>query len=444
MPRIEGYQTYRSADHSHCIRTTHPTLYSPPANLRTMLEIPSTHAVLFAQGGATTQFSSVLLNLLSARRLAHSSTPAESYTPPAVDYVVTGSWSSKAFAEAQRLALPPSPSAAPFAAPRIAATSKPSKYTTLPNASPSAGESEYSFSPDAAMVYYCENETINGIEFPSASDLSSPYAFPFHLVPEHVPLVGDYSSSFISRPIPHIARHAIIVAGAQKNLGPAGVTVVIVRKDLLVDTTAAMRLGGVPPVPIQNEYKVLADNASLYNTPPVYAIYMSALVLEYLLAEKGGMAGVEETNRQKAKLIYETLDRAEERGVVRCVVREKDARSWMNVTFEVPGREEAFLKGAEERGFRQLKGHRSVGGEWAAFWAVEKVLIPRRPSELVQCRSPAERKRAVRVYRLVRGIEGGMGAHYRRSNLRMHGACIFHRFPRAARRSLSCTSGLGA
>lgn len=213
------------------------------------------------------------------------------------------------------------------------------------------------------MAYYCENETINGIEFSSASaeDQASEHAFPFDLVPEGVPIVGDYSSSFISRPIPHIERHAIIVAGAQKNLGPAGVTVIIVRKDYLVDTTEAMKLGGIPAVPIQNEYKILADNGSLYNTPPVYAIYMSALVLEYL-QEKGGMKMLEEQNREKARMLYAALDKAEEKGVVRCVVREKEARSWMNVTFEVPNREDEFVKGAEAIGFRQIKGHRSVGG----------------------------------------------------------------------------------
>lgn len=280
---------------------------------------------------------------------------AADYTPPTVDYVVSGTWSSKAYSEAQRLALPPNPASPPLFNVNLAATSKPSKYTTLPK------RDEYKFTDGAAMVYYCENETINGIEFPSAADQGSEYAFPFERVPEGVPVVGDYSSSFISRPIPHIERHAIIVAGAQKNLGPAGVTVIIVRKDYLVDTTEAMKLGGIPAVPIQNEYKVLADNGSLYNTPPVYAIYMSALVLEYL-QENGGMAALERTNRDKAEKLYAALDEAEEKGVVRCVVRNKAARSWMNVTFEVPDREDEFVKGAEAKGFRQIKGHRSVGG----------------------------------------------------------------------------------
>lgn len=312
---------------------------------------------MFAQGGGTTQFSSVFLNLLAARRLQRKE-PAV----PTVDYVVTGSWSSKGFAEAQRLSASPVAGGEPFAKPRIAATTKPAKFTTLPK------PDEYDFSPDAAYVYYCENETINGVQFPPNAD--SPLAFPFDRVPEGVPVVADYSSSFVSRPIPNIEKHAIIYAGAQKNLGPSGVTVVIIRKDLLVDTTEAMKLGGIPNVPIQSEYKTLADNGSLYNTPPTFPIYVSALVLEYLLNQRGGMAGVEAENKKKAEVLYAALDEAEAKGAVRCVVRDNEARSWMNVTFEITGdgNEKAFLDGAEKRGFRQLKGHRSVGGIRASLY----------------------------------------------------------------------------
>ncbi|WOO84728.1 Phosphoserine aminotransferase [Vanrija pseudolonga] len=330
------------------------------ANLRKLLEIPDNYAVLFSQGGGTTQFSSVFLNLLAYRRLKHASDA--NYAPPTIDYVVTGSWSSKAYQEAERLSIPPAPGAKPFAEPRIAATTKPAKFTTLPKAD------EYNFSPEAAYVYYCENETINGVEFPPAGS-QSPYAFPFDRVPEGVPIVADYSSSFLSRPIPQIERHAIIYAGAQKNLGPPGVTIVIVRKDLLVDTTEAMKLGGVPAVPIQSEFKTLADNKSLYNTPPVFSIYVSALVLEYLLAERGGIAGIAETNSAKGDALYSALDEAEAKGKLRVVVKEKDARSLMNITFVIEGdREKEFLEGAEARGFRQLKGHRSVGGIRASLY----------------------------------------------------------------------------
>ena len=318
--------------------------------------MPDSHAILFTQGGGTTEFSAVVLNILAARRLQHPSTSYESYQPPTLDYIVTGSWSSKAYAEAQRLCVPPYPGAKPLGVPRLAATTKPSKFTCLPK------HDEYSFSQNAAMVYYCENETINGIEFPF--DPSSSSAVPFDKIPKDVQIVADYSSSFLSRPIPHIDRHAIIYAGAQKNLGPSGVTVLIVRKDLLVDTSEAAKLGGVPPVPIALEFKTMADNASLYNTPPTFAIYVSALVLQHLIDHKEGISGLEKLNRDKADLLYSTLDQAESKGIVKCVVREKEARSWMNVTFELVGdREKAFLEGAEQRGFRQLKGHRSVGGE---------------------------------------------------------------------------------
>lgn len=133
----------------------------------------------------------------------------------------------------------------------------------------------------------------------------------------------------------------------------------------MVDTTAAAKLGCVPATPITYEYKILAGNASLYNTPPTFPIYVSALVLQHLIDAKGGLTGLEATNREKAELLYATLDAAESKGKVRTVVREKDSRSWMNVTFEIvgEGKEKAFLEGAEKKGFKQLKGHRSVGGK---------------------------------------------------------------------------------
>ncbi|BEI94904.1 uncharacterized protein CcaverHIS019_0704850 [Cutaneotrichosporon cavernicola] len=326
------------------------------ADLRQLLNLPDTHAVLFMQGGGTTQFASVVLNVLAARRLAHANVPTEQYEPPVLDYVVSGSWSSKAYAEAQRLAI--NGDSKPFFVPRVAGSSKDVKYTALP--------SKYDFTPGAALAFYCENETINGDEF--APTTGNDASFPFDKVPEGTVLVADYSSSFLSRPIPNIGAHGIIYAGAQKNLGPSGVTVVIVRKDLLVDSTAAMKLGGVPVVPIQSEYKTLADNGSLYNTPPVFPIYVSALVLRHLV-KLGGLDAVAKTNKAKADALYASLDKAEAAGVITCVVRQKDARSWMNVPFNINnGREAEFLKGAEERGFRQLKGHRSVGGIRASIY----------------------------------------------------------------------------
>ncbi|WVQ65017.1 phosphoserine transaminase [Kwoniella botswanensis] len=331
------------------------------ADLRLLLQVPDNYTILFSQGGGTGQFSAVVLNLLAAHRLAHP-VPAEEFKPPVLDYVLTGSWSSKAYAEAQRLCTPPFPNCPAFGQPRIAASTKSTCWTRLPT------RDEYNFSKDAAYVYYCENETINGIEFPPKPEDQS--AFPFDLVPEGVEIVADYSSSFISRPIPNFSRHAIIYAGAQKNLGPSGVTVLIVRNDLLVDTTEASKLGCIPPVPITYEYKILADNKSLYNTPPTFPIYVSALVLQHLIKNKGGLEGLESTNKEKARILYETLENAEKKGKVKLVVRDPSARSWMNVTFNIEGEgeEKKFLEGAERRGFRQLKGHRSVGGIRASIY----------------------------------------------------------------------------
>ncbi|WWC60401.1 phosphoserine transaminase [Kwoniella dejecticola CBS 10117] len=332
------------------------------ADLRKLLSIPENYTILFSQGGGTGQFSAVVLNLLSAHRLKNP-VPAQEFKPPVLDYVLTGSWSSKAYAEAQRLTLPPFPNCPAFAEPRIAASMKSEKWTRLPR------KDEYSFSKDAAFVYYCENETINGIEFPH--DPSNEAAFPFESVPEGVEIVADYSSSFISRPILNIEKHAIIYAGAQKNLGPSGVTVLIVRNDLLVDTTEASKLGCVPHTPITYEYKILADNKSLYNTPPTFPIYVSALVLKHLIKDKGGLEGLESTNKQKAELLYKTLEAAEKKGKARLVVRDENARSWMNVTFTIEGaaeEEKRFLDGAEKKGFKQLKGHRSVGGIRASIY----------------------------------------------------------------------------
>ena len=345
--------------------------------------------------------------MLAYNRLKNKDVPLEQYTPPTVDYIVTGAWSSKASAEAKRLAVPPAPNAQPYANVHIAATTKPTKFNRVPR------KEEYSFTPGAAYVYYCENETINGVQF--AGDASSPAAVPFDLIPEDVPIVADYSSSFISRPIPNIERHALIYAGAQKNLGPAGVVVVIVRKDLLVDTNEAALLGGVPVVPIELEYKILAYNGSLYNTPPVFSIYVSALVLRYLIEEKGGIAGVKDTNEKKAKLIYAALEEAEKKGLVRLTVTDREARSWMNVTWvidEVDGdegssREQRFLKGAEAQGFRQIKGHRSVGGEWitdigfiANVYGTDTSFFPklRYPCFIVQRGPSRERARARQLH----------------------------------------------
>ncbi|KAF7984042.1 hypothetical protein HWV62_17567 [Athelia sp. TMB] len=315
-------------------------------NIRTQLQVPQTHAILFTQGGGTGQFSAIVLNMLARHRLLHPTLAPEAR---ALDYVVTGAWSKKAAAEAQRLG---------GGAVHIAADSRPyskdgRSFDGLPP------RDAYRFSADPALIFYCENETIDGVQFPSAG----PAAFPFDLLPKDtlLPLVADYSSSFMSRPIPHLADHAIIYAGAQKNIGPAGLTIVIVRQDCIVDVDAAAKLGAAP-VPITMAYKTLFDGASVYNTPPCIPIYMAGLVLQRM-ADQGGLKYYEEVNRRKQEKLYGAIRLGETKGVFLGKVR-PDAGSWMNVVFDVlgEGNEAKFVEGASQRNMKAIKGHRSVGG----------------------------------------------------------------------------------
>ncbi|KAF7363335.1 Phosphoserine aminotransferase [Mycena sanguinolenta] len=322
--------------------------------VRSQLEVPETHSILFTQGGATGQFSAIVLNLLARHRLLH---PDLSNDERAMDYVVTGSWSKKAAEEARRLGggqVNVAVDARPY--------SKDGKsFDNIP------AHDTYTFSPNPALIYYCENETVDGVEF--SNDASSPASFPFHLLPQNTlaPLVADYSSSFMSRPIPRLADHAIIYAGAQKNIGPAGLTILIVRKDCIVDVDAAAKLGAMP-VPITMVYKTLADNNSLYNTPSVLAIYISGLVLKRS-AELGGLKYYEEVNKRKAEKVYAAIKEGAEKGVYQAKVKEGSG-SLMNVVFNVlgEGAEAKFLSGAEARGMQALKGHRSVGGIRASLY----------------------------------------------------------------------------
>ncbi|GJJ12417.1 hypothetical protein Clacol_006659 [Clathrus columnatus] len=317
------------------------------SSIREQLNVPSSHSILFTQGGGSGQFSAVVLNLLARHRLLY---PDLSNDDRVMDYVVTGSWSKKALEEAKRLG-----------GGRVNVvvdgrqSSKDGKsFDNIPS------YDRWSISPNPAFIYYCENETVDGVQF--SSDPTSHQAFPHHLIhnPSTTCLVADFSSSFMSRPIPYLANHALIYAGAQKNIGPSGLTILIIRQDLLVDTDAAAKLGA-NPVPYTMAYKTLSDNNSLYNTPPMFSIYVAALVLEQLKA-KGSLQYLEKVNREKAGLLYATLQEGERRGIVKIKVKE-GSRSWMNVTFEIlGGTEKEFLEGAEQRGFRQLKGHRSVGG----------------------------------------------------------------------------------
>lgn len=311
--------------------------------IRDQLNVPLTHSILFTQGGGIGQFSAVVLNLMARHHLLFPEQQDR-----ILDYVVTGSWSKKASEEAKRIS---------GGRVNVAVDARPySKDGKSFDNIPAHGD--YAFSQNPALIYYCENETVDGVQFSYVEN--APASFPFHLLPQDqlVPLVADYSSSFMSRPIPHLADHAVIFAGAQKNIGPAGLTILIVRNDCLVDVDAAAKLGAVP-TPITMAYKTLADHKSLYNTPSVLAIYISGLVLERS-KELGGVQYYERLNQKKADSVYAVLKEGEAKGVFRIKVKE-GSRSWMNVTFDVLNdREASFISGAEALGMKALKGHRYV------------------------------------------------------------------------------------
>lgn len=313
--------------------------------IRTQLAVPETHAILFVQGGGTTQFASIVLNLQARHRLLH---PELSDADRVMDYVVTGSWSKKAAEEARRLG-----------GGRVnivadgRAHSEDGKFTSIPP------HDSFKFSPDPVLVYYCENETVDGVQYAYEDD--TPTSFPYHLLPGESlpPLVGDYSSSFMSRHIPRLADHAVIFAGAQKNIGPSGLTILIVRNDCLVDVDAAVLLGATP-VPITLAFKTYSDSDSLYNTPPTFAIYVAALVLERL-KNAGGLDVVEAANKRKMMKLYDIVKEAEGKDLLKLKVQD-GSRSWMNVVFvgKSVQMEQDFLAAAEARGMKAMKGHRYV------------------------------------------------------------------------------------
>ena len=284
------------------------------ADLRELLAIPATYKVLFLQGGASMQFAMVPLNLLRGKGKA--------------DYINTGEWSKKAIKEAKK-----------FCTVNVAATSEANNFTAAP------GQSGLKLDAEAAYVHYTPNETIGGVEFSYVPQTGT------------VPLVADMSSTILSRPI-DVAKYGLIYAGAQKNIGPAGLTIVIVREDLLGHATSN--------TPAMLDYKTHADNGSMYNTPPTYAWYVAGLVFEWLKT-KGGLAGMAEINRRKAEKLYAYIDGSG--GFYRNPV-DRPSRSWMNVPFTLKDAalDEPFLKGAKAEGLIQLKGHRSVGGMRASIY----------------------------------------------------------------------------
>ncbi|HJS36816.1 MAG TPA: 3-phosphoserine/phosphohydroxythreonine transaminase [Burkholderiales bacterium] len=280
------------------------------ADLRQLLGVPAHYKVLFLQGGATLQFAQVPMNLLRGKRAA--------------DYVVTGEWSKKALKEARN-----------YCEVRVAASSEDRAFAYAPR--------DWKLSADAAYVHYCSNETIGGVEF--------------HWIPETgaLPLVADASSHFLSRPL-DVSKFGLVYAGAQKNAGPAGLTLVLVREDLLG--------GAAKGTPSVLDYKLQADADSMLNTPSTYSIYVAGLVFKWL-KQLGGLAEIERRNVAKAQVLYDAIDA----GFYSSPVDKVD-RSRMNVPFRLPDErlDAPFLAGAEERGMVQLKGHRSVGGMRASIY----------------------------------------------------------------------------
>lgn len=313
------------------------------SDLRGLLEIPDEFEVLYMQGGGLTQFSCVPLNLVASWKVRN-----QSREEPTVEYVVSGSWSLKAAGEAQRLGCKVN---------TVVDGREYSKATkkTFGDASLGASEqwkwssssSENASDKKPAYIYYCSNETVNGVEIP-------PPSVPGHL--SDVPIVADMSSNILSRPIPwKSANFGVVYAGAQKNIGPSGLTIVIVRKDLIVDPDEAVQYGGAL-VPAMMAYKVHADNGSLYNTPPMFPIYVAGLVFKHLV-KLGGVSQVEETNIRKAEAVYSTIDGSKGFYEARVI---PELRSRMNICFGVPGegREARFIAEADKAGIKQIKGHR--------------------------------------------------------------------------------------
>lgn len=298
---------------SHRSRTFETILSEAENRLRRLLNIPDTHHVLFLQGGASLQFSMVPLNFL----------PRDG----AADYIVTGSWSEKAVEEARKIG-----------SVNIAATTKAEHYARIPR------QAELRLDPTAAYVHFTSNNTIFGTQWRAEPEVGA------------VPLACDASSDFLSRPL-DVGKYALIYAGAQKNAGPAGVTIVIVRDDWLARIPDGL--------PTMLDYRTHVKHRSLYNTPPVFAVYVVGLVLEHLEA-RGGLAAVAAVNAEKAGRLYAAIDAG---GFYRGTA-ERDSRSLMNVCFRLPNPdlEALFLREAAAEGFEGLAGHRSVGGIRASLY----------------------------------------------------------------------------
>ena len=283
------------------------------ADLRELLAVPDTHRILFMQGGAIAENAIVPMNLLRGRA--------------SIDFIETGEWSRRSVLEARR-----------YAQVNVAASSQADGYTSIP------ARETWKLDPQAAYVHICSNETIGGVQYQNTPEVGD------------VPLVVDMSSDILSRPV-DVSRYGLIYGGAQKNIGPAGLTIVIVREDLLGHAH--------PACPSAFDYKLVAEAGSMYNTPPTYAIYIAGLVFQWLKAQ-GGLAAMQARNEAKAALLYDYLDSS----AFFSSPVDRACRSRMNVPFRLrdPSLDAAFLEGAQARGLVQLKGHRIVGGMRASIY----------------------------------------------------------------------------
>lgn len=299
--------SHRSSDYDAIIKAAEK-------NLRRLMNIPDNYKVLFLQGGASTQFAAVPLNLMNRNHKA--------------DYIVSGQFSGKAFKEAQK-----------YGDAVCAATSAADNFTYVP------ATTRDSFRPDADYVHICFNNTIYGTKFNYIPDTGD------------IPLVADMSSCILSEPV-DVTKFGLIYAGAQKNMAPAGLTVVIVREDLIGNAR--------PDTPAMLDYKLMADNDSMYNTPPCYSIYMAGLVYEWLLNDVGGLENMKAYNEKKCAVLYDYLD-AQDYYIAPV---KKECRSMMNVTFVTGDAEldKKFASEAAKEGLKSLKGHRSVGGMRASIY----------------------------------------------------------------------------
>jgi len=289
------------------------------ANLRSVFDIPGEYKVIFVQGGATLQFSSVPLNMLGGAKTK-------------ADYLITGQWSEKAHKECGK-----------YGTGQVVCNTKPTKFTTIPD------KAEWKLDPEAAYAHYCMNETVNGVEFKSVPDVGA------------VPLVADMSSNFCSRNI-EVRKHSYIYAGLQKNLGPAGLSVGIIRSDFATGKDE-MKI-----CPTYCSWKITADNGSMYNTPACWTMYVMGEYLKYT-KKVGGLAHWDELADKKSRLLYDAIDGSD--GFYQCPVN-KSCRSRMNVPFTIRGGDEAlekkFLEDAKKVKLYTLAGHRSVGGCRASLY----------------------------------------------------------------------------